>query len=56
MTFMWPDETNREIATESQLKGLEESMKCGIYRTDLQNRMNGVIMRRALEGHIRAKL
>ena len=52
MTFIWRDETNREIATESQLTGLEESMKWGIYRTDLQNRMSGVITMSVLVGHI----
>ena len=52
MTFIWHDETNREIAVDNRVKGLEESMKCGIYRTDLHNRMSGVITTSALEGHI----
>jgi len=52
MTFKWADTMNREIASESQIKELQRSMECGIYRTDLQNRMSGIIARRALEGKI----
>jgi hypothetical protein len=59
-TFSFPDHQQlgdhfrviRKFAMESQLKRLEKSMKCRIYRTDLPNHINEIITTSALEGHI----
>jgi hypothetical protein len=51
MTFNWSDGQNRQLAGESQAIALRSSMEAGIYRTDLQNRMSGIISKDKLKGN-----
>jgi len=52
MTFKWTDGQNREIAPDSQVMALKESMENGVYRTDVNNRMSGIIVKDKLNGRI----
>lgn len=50
MTFIRKDGENRNIARDSKLTMLRESMNNGIFRTDINNRMTGIISKDLLKG------
>jgi Protein of unknown function (DUF3723) len=52
MTFVWNDGENRKLAPDSQLNALRESMNSGIFRTDINNRMTGIISKDLLQGNM----
>ena len=52
MNFSWKDGQNRSIASEAQSAALKESMQNGIFRTDLNHRMSGIMARQDLQGQI----
>ena len=46
MTFTWNDGENRAVQSNpTATKGLKDSMTLGLFRTDINNRMSGIISR-----------
>ena len=52
MTFMWKDGENRKVAEQARMTPLLESMRGGVFRADIGNRMSGCVNPKLLNKHI----
>jgi hypothetical protein len=53
MNFKWGDRDNRKLqADPEKLRRLFASMKNGLYRTQIRNRMSGIVERDVIKDHI----
>ena len=52
MTFTWKEGENRKVAEQARMTPLLESMRGGVFRADIGNRMSGCVNPKVLEKHI----
>jgi len=53
MTFHWKGEKkNRAVASPDKLRVLVKSMKTGLYRSDMRNRISGIVARKDIASYM----
>src|SRR5579859_1297809 len=52
MTFIWKEGENRKVTEQVRMNPLLESMRGGIFRADIRNRMSGCVNPKLLEKHV----